>query len=75
MQLDPGKLLTEREAAAALNVSVACLRRWRRLGFGPSVTRLSRLVRYAPGPLQAYIETNTTLSDADSAAGRSGGSR
>ena len=72
MKLDPGKLLTEREAAEALNVSAACLRRWRRLGFGPRVTRLSRLVRYAPGPLQAWIEANTALADADNAAGRSG---
>ena len=52
------KLLTPREAAAKLQVSVATLRWWRRLGKGPTVVRLSRRTyRYSEDSLREFIET------------------
>lgn len=50
------KLLTPREAAAKLQVSVATLRGWRRLGKGPAVVRLSaRTYRYSEDSLREFI--------------------
>lgn len=51
------KLLTPREAAAKLQVSVATLRGWRRMGKGPAVVRLSRRTyRYSEDGLREFIE-------------------
>lgn len=51
------RLLTPKEAAAKLQVSVATLRTWRRLGKGPTVVRLSRKTyRYSEECLKEFIE-------------------
>lgn len=51
------KLLTPREAAAKLQVSLSTLRSWRRLGKGPTVVRLSRRTyRYSEECLKEFIE-------------------
>jgi len=49
-------LIDERDAAKALCCSVAALRKWRLLGKGPTYCKVERLVRYAEGDLQAYLE-------------------
>ena len=76
------RLLNEREAAAALGVSVKTLQRWRCEGRGPSFRRMSaRCVRYAERDLQGYIEgipaVRSTAEAAQAAArsARSGGAR
>ncbi len=48
-------LLKEREVAARLHVSVACLRRWRLEGRGPRFVKLSALVRYRPEDLEQWL--------------------
>jgi predicted DNA-binding transcriptional regulator AlpA len=52
------RLLDERQAADLLGVSVALMRKLRRLGTGPVVTRIGRLVRYAEADLLAFIAAN-----------------
>ena len=61
-------LLTEKQAAATLNVSLACLRRWRRIGSGPRFTRLTRLVRYEPSAVREFVE-KCTVSPEDGEVG------
>lgn len=51
-------LLTEQEAAAFLNCSVAFLRRCRLFKTGPPYAKLGRLVRYRLEDLTAYIAAN-----------------
>ncbi len=53
------RYVDEREAARFLGCSTAALRRWRRLGRGPAVTRIFRLVRYKKSALEAFAVSNT----------------
>lgn len=51
------RLLTPREAAAKLQVSLSTLRGWRRQGKGPTVVKLSRRTyRYSEECLKEFIE-------------------
>lgn len=60
MEQQSPKLLTEREAAERLSVSVQTLRRWRGpLATGPAVTRLGRAVRYHPDEIRAFVQRCT----------------
>jgi hypothetical protein len=54
----PARLLDERQAAERLHCSVALLRKMRRERTGVTVTRISRLVRYAESDLAAFIAEN-----------------
>ena len=56
-------MMTEKEVAEALSVSLACLRRWRREGRGPSHLKLGRLVRYPADALSAFCEAGAPSSD------------
>ena len=56
---------TERQAALFLNVSVAALRRWRRLGMGPTFARFGRLVRYRQSAVEAFAEANSSSPGSD----------
>jgi excisionase family DNA binding protein len=50
-------LLTQRQAAAYLNVSIRTLQRWRREGIGPPSIRLpNKYLRYRQGDLDAWLE-------------------
>jgi len=49
-------LVDEKTAANTLACSVALMRKWRRLGGGPRVVRISRLVRYQQSDLVAFIQ-------------------
>jgi hypothetical protein len=51
-------MLTEKEAAKRLSVSVAAMRRWRLFGQGPSYVKLGRLVRYTCEDLGKYCNAN-----------------
>jgi hypothetical protein len=51
-----GCLLTEGQASEILNVSVALLRKWRRVGGGPRFCKIGSLVRYSEADLSAYID-------------------
>jgi hypothetical protein len=54
----PPRLLDERAAAKLLDVSPALMRKMRRLGIGPVVIHIGRLVRYAEADLLAFINAN-----------------
>lgn len=54
MSLD--KLLTPKEAAQWLGVSLATLRGWRRVGKGPAAVRLTqRTIRYSEDSLKEFV--------------------
>ena len=54
-----GGLLTPKHVAKMLGVSVKALEKWRSLGKGPAVMRLtSKTLRYHLADVDAYIATN-----------------
>lgn len=52
-------LLDEKAVAAQLGVTIACLRRWRRVGEGPVYAKLGRLVRYRQQDIDEFVRSNT----------------
>jgi predicted DNA-binding transcriptional regulator AlpA len=54
-----GRLLTEREVARALNLSVATLRRWRLQGKPPKWIKLGANIRYKPEEVLQFISACT----------------
>ena len=51
------QLLTERDVARILRISIASCRRWRVSNHGPKFLKLSTSVRYRPDDLVAWIAT------------------
>jgi excisionase family DNA binding protein len=51
--------LSEKEAAAALSVSLSTVRRWRRNGSGPEYFKLGGVLRYAKSSLEDFIKQHT----------------
>lgn len=51
------ELWSECEAAAVIGVSAQSLSRWRKAGIGPPYLRLGRKVRYRPGDVSAWIDS------------------
>jgi len=51
------EVVSERPAAVLLGVSVALLRKWRRVGGGPPYLRIGRLVRYRLPDLRKFMES------------------
>ena len=68
------QLVTEREAARMLAVSVAALRRWRSEKRGPEFVRCERCVRYDLRALELFLSERCSgkkeAADRESAAGR-----
>ena len=60
-----GWLLTEYEAADALKLKVATLRRWRWSGKGPHFLKLGGAVRYHPEDIYSFIEDARRQSTSD----------
>ena len=54
------QLLSEKQAARILAVSIAALRRWRREGRGPIFTRLERCVRYDLRSIELFLAENSS---------------
>lgn len=48
-------LLTENQVSENLQVSLACLRRWRLRGEGPQYVKVGPLVRHRPGDLEGWV--------------------
>ena len=59
------ELLTEREAAALLHVSVKCLQGWRSRGGGPPYRKIGRCVRYEKADLETFVEQAVRRSTSD----------
>ena len=54
------QMLKEKQAAQALAVSVAALRRWRREKRGPQFTRLNRCIRYSVRSIEEFLAKHTS---------------
>lgn len=50
------QLLTEREVARLLKVSISALRKWRRESTGPKFCKIQRCVRYNAEQLRGWLE-------------------
>lgn len=50
------ELLTEREAAKMLTISVETIRAWRKLGKGPIYQKIGRSVRYRTDMIEQFVE-------------------
>jgi predicted DNA-binding transcriptional regulator AlpA len=48
-------LLTESQVSEKLQVSLACLRRWRLRGDGPQYIKVGPLVRYRPEDVDGWL--------------------
>lgn len=57
-KVDLTNLLNESEVADALGLKVHTLRRWRLLSKGPKYLKLGSAVRYSPGDIACWIESN-----------------
>ena len=53
------RLITEKEAALFLSVSLRTIQNWRFRNRGPKYKKLGRLVRYSIADLSAYAEKET----------------
>jgi len=66
------QMLSEKQTARLLAVSVAALRRWRREGRGPRFTHLERCVRYDLRAIERFLteknSDNKKAADSQSAA-------
>jgi predicted site-specific integrase-resolvase len=60
MTLTLPQMLSEKQAARILAVSIAALRRWRREGRGPEFTRLERCVRYNVRSIECWLAENSS---------------
>ena len=59
------RLLNEHEAAQALGLKVATLRRWRWAGKPPGFLKIGSAVRYDPADLATFIEAARRTSTTD----------
>ncbi len=62
-QNNPSVYLSEKEAAAYLNVSLSTIRRWRRAGIGPEHFHFGGVLRYAQPALDTFIQQHTKTAD------------
>ena len=67
---DDNALLTERQAAAILNLSIRTLQAWRTNRHGPSFVRAGRAVRYRRRDLYAWTDLNTVCFTRSNAVSR-----
>ncbi len=56
-------LLSEKAAAAYLDVSLSTIRRWRRARSGPAFFRFGDVLRYSQQGLDAFIGQNTHAAE------------
>lgn len=68
-KIEPGDLVTEREAAAILSTAVRTLRNWRALHKGPRYRKIgARMVRYHRADLTEFQKIVTSDTEAERAA-------
>lgn len=59
---EPTELLTRREAALALGVTVATLEAWATRRFGPTYIKVGRLVKYRRTDLEKFIQARAVVA-------------
>lgn len=70
MSAVPEDVLTEKETAALLRISVKALQGWRSRGGGPKFLKLGRCVRYRRGDLQDFVLKALRNSTSDPGPGK-----
>lgn len=55
-------LITSREAARILRVSMTTIKRWRREGIGPRHTKIAGAIRYRREDIDSYVAENLRSS-------------
>jgi excisionase family DNA binding protein len=65
---DPCTLLTEKQAAEFLSVSVRTLQAWRVRGAPPPFVKIGRAVRYQRRALLEFLEQHTVTSTTEATA-------
>ena len=66
------QLLTERDTARRLGLSVRTLQKWRLLGQGPRYLKLGQAVRYDPDDLEAFVQAARRTSTSERSSGPAG---
>jgi hypothetical protein len=59
-EISTEQLLDDKQTARFFNLSVACIRKWRLVGTGPTWIRISNRVRYRKDDLLAFLEACPT---------------
>ncbi len=59
------RYLTSAEVAEALGVSEHTMRRWRRLGLGPTYARVGQRPRYAVESVEEWLADRTVVTTED----------
>jgi predicted DNA-binding transcriptional regulator AlpA len=54
-------LLNEHDVERITGLSVASVRRWRRLKIGPRATKIGAAVRYRPEQVKAWLDSRPTI--------------
>jgi len=55
----PVRLLSEKEVALRLNVSISAIRRWRYGRIGPKYVRIGGIIRYRSADIEDFITRHT----------------
>lgn len=63
-------LLNETQVSEKIQVSLACLRRWRLRGEGPQYVKVGPLVRYRPEAITQWVEALPTGGNGRRSVGR-----
>jgi hypothetical protein len=59
------RCFSEVVVATLLDVSVAALRKWRRIGGGPPYLRIGKLIRYRFSDLKNFMDSRTVTSTSE----------
>ena len=59
----PSQLLTERDVARIIGLSIASIRRWRALQRGPKFIKIGVAIRYKPSDVAAWIDSRPMGGD------------
>lgn len=69
----PRRLLTEKETADLLGVSVKTLPVWRHKGKGPDYVKIESSIRYKLADINAYIKKKTVTLESKPSTAKKGG--
>lgn len=61
------KMLTDKQLAESIGVTVACVRNWRYEGRGPKFLRLGGAIRYREQDVREFFDDCTVLPSGESA--------
>ncbi len=59
----PERLWTVQDLSDHLGIPVMTIYHWRRIGYGPTGTRVGRYLRYRPEDVRTWFDAQTTTTD------------